>query len=57
MKNCAATQRVLLIGSQSLLSMSAEDCTAHRDSLLALSLAFAHASEGLVVAKETLDDG
>jgi hypothetical protein len=38
-------------------SMSAEDCTAHQDSLLSTSLAFWRASEGLVVAKEKSDNG
>jgi hypothetical protein len=57
MERCAATVRVLLHCSLTIPSMSADDCTAHRDSLLSKSVAFWRASEGLVVAEETLDNG
>jgi hypothetical protein len=57
MKNCAATVRVLLLGSRTLPSLSAEDCTAHRDSLLSKSGVSWRASEDLVVTKEMKDNG
>ena len=56
MERCAATVRVLPHGSLTIPSMSAEDCTAHWDSLLSNSLAFWRAFEGLVEAEETLDN-
>jgi hypothetical protein len=57
MENCAATDPVLPCCSDIIPSMSAEDGTAHQDSLLSTSLAFWRASEGLVVAKEKSDNG
>ena len=38
-------------------SVSAEDCTAHRDSLLSTGVAFWRASEGLVVEQKGRENG
>ena len=57
MERCAATDLVLLRCSLTIPSMSATDYTAHRDSLLALSLAFWRAYEGLVATKKGIENG
>jgi hypothetical protein len=56
MERCAATVRVLLHCSLTIPSMSAEDCTAHRDSLLSKSHAFWRASEGFVATKKGMEN-
>ena len=38
-------------------SMSAEDCTAHQDSLLSRGLVVRRASEGLVAARKGMENG
>jgi hypothetical protein len=57
MENCAATVRVLPLSSQTIPSMSAEDCTAHRDSLVSWSIAFWRGAEGLVVERKGSENG
>jgi hypothetical protein len=57
MENCAATVRVLPCCSQTMPSTSAEDCTAHRDSLLSNRLAFWRASEDLVATEKGMENG
>jgi hypothetical protein len=57
MENCAVTVRVLLQCSQTAPSMSAEDCTAHQDSLLSKGVAFWRASEALVEDEKGMENG
>jgi len=57
MERCAATAFQLQTGSHFVPSMSAEECTAHQDSGVSQRGVVARASEGLVIAKETNDNG
>lgn len=57
MERCAATAIPLLYCSDVVPSMSAEDCTARRDSLMSQSGVVKRASEDLVIVKETNDNG
>jgi hypothetical protein len=57
MENCAATVRVLLQCGRTAPSTSAEDCTAHQDSLLSKSVAFWRASEALVEDEKGMENG
>jgi hypothetical protein len=57
MEKFAATDILLLKCSPWTPSMSGEDRTAHRDSLLSKSGAFERGSDGLVVTEEIIDNG
>ena len=57
MENCAATASLLPCCSESMPSMSAEECTAHRDSLLLWRIAFRRGAEGLVANEKGSENG
>ena len=57
MEKCAATAIPLLCCSDLMPAMSAEDCTAHRDSFVSQSGVVKRAFEDLVRVKEINDDG
>ncbi len=57
MERCAATAFQLQACSNFVPSLSAEDCTAHQDSFVSQRGVVKRGSEGLVIVKETNDNG
>jgi hypothetical protein len=55
--NCAATASPLPCCSEPVPSMSAEECTAHQDSLLLWRIAFRRGAEGLVANEKGSENG